>query len=1169
MQEPSKTNQELLEENTLLKKKIQELEKSEVERKQIEEADREEERFHQMFLKHDAIMLLIDEKTGAIRDANHAALRFYGYSRERLCQMTIQEINILPAEEVALQRALAFEEKRNYFIFPHRLASGEIKTVEVHSSPVTTRNERILFSIIHDITYRKQMEEELRGTRALLDTTQQLARIGGWEWIVAQQKMTWTDETYRIHGMTPGDPAAGSPEHIARSLACYDPNDCPIIEGAFRRCTEEGKSYDLEFPLTRTDGRRIWIQTMARPVMEGDLVVKVTGNILDITERKQAEEALRNALHEWSTSFDAMSDGVSIHDVDHTILRVNRSLCQILDRSAEALIGKKCYEVFHGTNHPTATCPIEVTRRTGKGANAEFFERTLNKWLSVSSFPVFNKSGQLMRLVHVVRDITEVKQANEALRESEERYRLLVETANEGIWSMDGDHRTSYVNQAMANMLGYDPTEMLGKKVEDFFFLEDMPFHEQRMKKRHKGEDEVYERRFRRRDGKPLWTVVSAKAMNDSNGEFLGSFAMFTDITKRKQVEKALQESEERFRLAYSTSPDAININRMSDGLYVDINEGFTRLTGFTRDDAIGKTSQEINIWCNHSDRQKLVNGLKEKGYYENLEAEFRRKDGSITTALMSAKIMILQDVPHILSITRDISDRKRAEEEYRTLFREMLDGFALHEILCNEQGKPVDYRFLAVNPSFEKLTGLKAIDIVGSRVLEVLPNTEQSWIERYGKVALTGEPTSFENYSSDLNKHFMVTAFRPAPNQFACIFADITERKTAEEEKLKLQNQLLQSQKMESIGRLAGGVAHDFNNMLGVILGHAEMAMELVDPAQPLRADLEEIIKAAKRSADLTHQLLAFARKQTVSPRVLDLNETMAGMLKILQRLIGEDIHLVWRPVVNLWPVKIDPSQVDQILANLCVNARDAIAGVGKVTVETDNVTFDEAYCADHASFIPGDYVLLAVSDNGCGMDKEILDKLFEPFFTTKEAGKGTGLGLATIYGIIKQNNGFVNVYSELGHGTTFRIYLPRHLGKAEQVCIEKSQESVIRSQETVLVVEDELAILDLSKRMLERQGYQVLTANTPVEAIRLVEDYPGDIDLLMTDVVMPEMNGRDLAKRILSFYPSIKCLFTSGYTANVIAHHGVLDEGVHFLQKPFSLRDLTVKVRAVLDQE
>jgi CheY-like chemotaxis protein len=293
-----------------------------------------------------------------------------------------------------------------------------------------------------------------------------------------------------------------------------------------------------------------------------------------------------------------------------------------------------------------------------------------------------------------------------------------------------------------------------------------------------------------------------------------------------------------------------------------------------------------------------------------------------------------------------------------------------------------------------------------------------------------------------------------------------------------------------------------------------------------------------------------------------------MAGMLKILQRIIGEDIHLAWLPVANLWTVKIDPSQVDQVLTNLCVNARDAIADVGKVTIETDNVIFDESYCTDHPGFVPGDYVLLAVSDNGCGMDKEILDKLFEPFFTTKEAGKGTGLGLATIYGIIKQNGGFINVYSEPGHGTTFRIYLPRHVGKDENV-MDETQKPSIHGQETILVVEDELAILSLSKRMLEKQGYKVLTAGTPIEAIRLVDDYPDTIDLLMTDVVMPEMNGRDLAKRILSFYPNIRCLFTSGYTANVIAHHGVLDEGVHFLQKPFSLKDLAAKVRKALDNQ
>jgi CheY-like chemotaxis protein len=364
----------------------------------------------------------------------------------------------------------------------------------------------------------------------------------------------------------------------------------------------------------------------------------------------------------------------------------------------------------------------------------------------------------------------------------------------------------------------------------------------------------------------------------------------------------------------------------------------------------------------------------------------------------------------------------------------------------------------------------------------------------------------------------------------------------------------------------LAGGVAHDFNNMLGVILGVAELAMEKIDPGTPLYDDLLQIQAAGRSSAELTRQLLTFARKQTVSPRALDLNQAVEGMLKMLQRLIGEDIDLDWNPQSGLWSVKMDPAQLDQLLANLCVNARDAIADVGKITIETANSTFDEADCADHPGFIPGDYVLLAVSDDGCGMDSAILDKIFEPFFTTKELGKGTGLGLATVYGIVKQNHGFINVYSEPDRGTTFKVYLSRHLGPAEHFQRAEAAEPTMRGQETVILVEDEPALLKLTKRMLERLGYQVLAASGPAEAIRIAAEHPGKIDLLMTDVVMPEMNGRDLALRLLSSKAGLKCLFMSGYTSNVIAHHGVLDKNVHFLPKPFSLKDLSEKIREVL---
>ena len=398
---------------------------------------------------------------------------------------------------------------------------------------------------------------------------------------------------------------------------------------------------------------------------------------------------------------------------------------------------------------------------------------------------------------------------------------------------------------------------------------------------------------------------------------------------------------------------------------------------------------------------------------------------------------------------------------------------------------------------------------------------------------------------------------------------SDITERKQAETDREILQAQLIQSQKMESVGRLAGGVAHDFNNMLGVILGNVEFLLDEVDCASPLHEDLMEIRKATERSTDLTRKLLAFARKQPMAPEVIDLNETVKGMLKMLRRIIGEDIECVWLSGEDLWPVKMDPSQIDQILANLCVNARDAITDVGKITIETAPTTFDKEYCGKNPECVPGEYIMLAVDDNGCGMDKETMSKLFEPFFTTKEAGKGTGLGLATIYGIVKQNNGFIDVHSEPHHGTCFRIYLPRYMGAIEPIPKkELAPPSTTQGHETILLVEDEPAFLKMTATMLKHLGYTVISAATPIEAIHLSETYAGDIHLLMTDVVMPEMNGRDLAKRLLSLYPNLKCLFMSGYTANIINYQGTLEAGVNFIQKPFSKQALEISLIKALEK-
>lgn len=393
----------------------------------------------------------------------------------------------------------------------------------------------------------------------------------------------------------------------------------------------------------------------------------------------------------------------------------------------------------------------------------------------------------------------------------------------------------------------------------------------------------------------------------------------------------------------------------------------------------------------------------------------------------------------------------------------------------------------------------------------------------------------------------------------------NITDLKLAEMEKERLKVQLYHAQKMESIGQLAGGVAHDFNNMLEVILGYSELAIEQLGQEHSLFSDLQEIYKAAKHSANLTRQLLAFARKQNIMPKILVLNEVLDGMLRMLRRLIGEDIKLAWLPGESLWSVKIDPSQVDQILANLCVNARDAISGIGQISISTKNVHFDKEYCASHAKIPAGEYVLLKVEDNGCGMNKETQDRLFEPFFTTKELGKGTGLGLSTVYGIVKQNNGFIHVDSFPGQGTAFCIYFSRHTDQGKELP-KKMVGELSRGHETVLLVEDEPAILNMIQIMLERQGYTVLSASKPHDAIYIAQKYTGQIHLLISDVIMPEMNGRDLAQNILALYPDIKSLFISGYTAEIIARRGILDKGSILLQKPLSMQELIVKVIEIL---
>ncbi|MBF0545666.1 MAG: response regulator [Candidatus Riflebacteria bacterium] len=523
---------------------------------------------------------------------------------------------------------------------------------------------------------------------------------------------------------------------------------------------------------------------------------------------------------------------------------------------------------------------------------------------------------------------------------------------------------------------------------------------------------------------------------------------------------------------------------------------------------------------------------------------------------------------------------KKRAEDRIRKM--ELWLAAVLRSVgdavIASDKNRVITF----MNAVAEKLTGWKKEDALGKKLSEVLNLKEEDTdLDKHLLEKVISEGliinliTDRLLIAKDGTELPISDSAAPIKDEngespgSVIVFRDITEQKRSAREKQELQTQLLQAQKMESVGRLAGGVAHDFNNMLGVILGFVEMGMDQVDPKQPIHAYLTQIRKAATRSADLTRQLLAFARKQTIAPKVLNLNETVLGILSMLQRIIGENINLNWLPANDLWMVRMDPSQIDQILANLCVNAKDAISGMGKITIQTGNSTFLEGSSAVALGLAPGEYVKLTVNDDGCGMDKETIEHIFEPFFTTKGLGSGTGLGLATVYGAVKQNSGFITVDSNKGQGTTFSIYFPRYIGNTEKLPAPDIEEPPIRGHETILLVEDEIALLELITNLLESKGYTVLAANNPGQALRLAKEYHSEIHLLLTDVILPEMSGCELAKNVLSVFPKIKYLFMSGYPADVIAQHGVLDEKANFIQKPFSKKDLSAKLCELLDRK
>lgn len=827
------------------------------------------------------------------------------------------------------------------------------------------------------------------------------------------------------------------------------------------------------------------------------------------------------------------------------------------------------------------------------------------------------------------KKMQDLETANGHLKSLEEQYRLSFENIIDVVFMIGSDLKFVNMSPSVERILGYGPQEFIGQPVsclEKIFTPESFELALTNIDlalRGHRFPEMVY--RFLSKDGTEIFGEISASPVTREGG-IIGIICVARDITDRLAAERMLRRRQEMLTRTeniahigsweWDLATDAVT---WSDELYrilqCDPPAGAPSFSGyaglFHPDDGArireaaesavtGGTPYQLEVRVLRPDG--TVRHCLERGYPEkDADGKVVRLFGSLqdVTEFRLARERI-EHLNTVLRAIREVNQLIVRERDQETLIREGCRllvknrGYASAMIiLTDENDRPVSWSGAGMDAAFGSMTALlgggelpPCCDHARSGEGVACFKAENGVCVRCPLAAMyTGSDAMCTRLVSNGNAlgYFSVVTERDieadAEEQglFAEMAGDIAyalhvmqkdrAREKIEQDHLSLQSRMIQAQKLESVGRLAGGVAHDYNNMLGVIIGYAELAMDRVAPGDPLHADLKEILNAAKRSSEITRKLLAFARKQPIRPRVLDLNGTVESMLKMLRRLIGENVELAWLPGARLWPVKIDPVQLDQVLANLCVNARDAIGdGAGRIIIETDNVTFDESYRSGSEGFLPGDFVLLAVTDNGCGMDKETLEMIFEPFFTTKSLGKGTGLGLATVYGIVKQNDGFIKVYSEPGKRTIFKIYLPRRSEEAGEVEAKEPVEIPKGRGETVLIVEDEPAIKKMGGAMLEKLGYRVLEAGTPAEAMDISGKHLGNIHLLLTDMVMPEMDGRDLAGRLTALRPGTRVLFMSGYTAAVIAGHGVLEQGVQFIQKPFSIGDLAVKVREVL---
>src|SRR6266545_2795641 len=921
-----------------------------------------------------------------------------------------------------------------------------------------------------------------------------------------------------------------------------------------------GGAGTFEVRWKRRDGAPLWVRLDTRVVRGESGGVEYEDFVHDIDQRKKAEEALRRSEGRFRRSFSVSPVAMSLSEAKSgRILDVNERFARVLGYDRGELIGKNAVELGLWVDP-------EDRRRVAADMKASRPIRERETRLRTKTGEVRHIVGSIEPLevgdeqvmLSAFRDVTDRKRAEEELRVSEKRYRLLFEKNPFPMWVFDKETLAFLaVNEAACGHYGYSRDEFLSMTIKDIRPPEDVPallhrISEERAGYRRSG----IARQHQKKDG----TLISVEITSDPL-VFDGRDArlvLANDVTARLRAE------QERATLAaiVQFSEDAIVV-KTKDGIITRWNTGAEKLYGYSAREAVGRPILHLP-----ADRAGEMAGILRRisrgESVKRFETVHLRKDG--TRIDISLAVSAIRDaagrVTGASAIARDIAERKQAEESIQKLLRAVEQ--AENVIFMTDP----DGQFSYINPSFEVLYGYKKEEVLG-RTPRILKSGQQdaAFYTEFWEKLLSGEGVRGEIVNRARDGRLVIVemsakALFDSDGKrvgYVAVQHDVTERRL-------LEQQFRQAQKMEAVGQLAGGVAHDFNNLLTAILGYAELLAEKLKGRPREAEDLDEIRKAGERAASLTRQLLAFSRRQVFERKVLDLNRLIAEIEKMLRRLIGEDIDLVTALDPALAYVWADAGQLEQVVMNLAVNARDAMPRGGRLTIETSNVDLDEAYARLHIPIRPGRYVMIADSDTGVGMDAATRSRIFEPFFTTKERGKGTGLGLATVYGIVKQSGGYIWAYSEPGRGTTFKVYLP----PADQSLLPEEDrvgETVsVRGTETVLLVEDEESVRTLARAILESYGYRVLEAAGAEEAIETVRGYQQPVDLLLTDVVMPSMGGPDLASRIQTLRPGVKVLYMSGYTDETVFRHGHLEQGRLFLQKPFTPEALARKVREAL---